>query len=138
MRLHYLADIHRAQRVLIANGFHWTLWQYLKPRQSWGVVKDVGSGEVQIHVRGFNDGRVEAEIEVSRFYLEHHRHPSVNANLNIAKILEAGGVPIIIEPSDELVRSYSVPNRLTDWRPAALIGILALALIGLQGRGRLT
>jgi len=62
--------LDRAKEALIKEGFRDTLLQFWKPGQVFGLVKPLDD-TYEIHVRGYQDGTLDAEIEVSREYLEH-------------------------------------------------------------------
>jgi hypothetical protein len=59
--------------VLVREGFRDTPLQIWKPEQVFGLVKPLDD-VYEIHVRGYQDGTLDAEIEVSREYLEHLSH----------------------------------------------------------------
>jgi hypothetical protein len=116
----WLEDV---RRVLREEGFAPTEFQHVKSGQYFGLVKDLPKG-LQMHVRGFSDGRLEAEIEVSRFYLEHplHKRP---ATRELARILKKHGIPYAEEPIlrfPEPVRR--MPKSRTDWRRSLLHPVL--------------
>jgi len=62
--------LDRAKEVLIKEGFRDTPLQIWKPEQVFGLVKPLDD-VYEIHVRGYQDGTLDAEIEVPREYLEH-------------------------------------------------------------------
>ena len=79
-----------------------------------------------MHVRGFNDGRLEAEIEVSRDYFEHldddYRR---DATLELIQILDAHQIPYEFKgslPQMEVI--LLPPKQLTPWKPIAAIVVL--------------
>lgn len=107
--------LERVKKVLIEEGFHHTEFQHLKPGQYFGLVKDLPRG-LQMHVRGFVDGRLEAEIEISRFYLEHPscKRPAIR---ELAKILDKHGIEYHEEKILHFPRPLGrTPKSLTDWR----------------------
>jgi hypothetical protein len=58
------------EEALKTEGFVPTVFQEIKAGQVFELVKNLPDGW-QMHVRGFENGRLEAEIEISRWYLEH-------------------------------------------------------------------
>jgi hypothetical protein len=116
----WLEDVRRALR---EEGFAPTEFQHVKSGQYFGLVKDLPGG-LQMHVRGFSDGRLEAEIEVSRFYLEHplHKRPAAR---ELARILKKHGIPY----AEESILRFPLPvgrmpKSRTDWRRSLLHPIL--------------
>ena len=62
--------LNAVKQALIADGFVNTVLQIQKPNQVFGLVKKLVR-PWEMHVRGLSTNRVEAEIEISREYLEH-------------------------------------------------------------------
>jgi len=84
-----------------------------------------------MHVRGFSTNQVEAEIEISREYLEHHdnRYRSI-APKELIELLDRYKVPYQLE--GEFPKQYvrlRPPPHLTPWMPFVIIGIAALLLV---------
>ena len=71
----------------------------------------------QMHVRGFRDGRLEPEIEISRFYLEHPR-TSRSAAKELRAILDKHRIPSRSETrlAAPIRGRAEAPSTLTDWR----------------------
>ena len=62
--------LKNVQAVLFQEGFSVTMLQKIKPGQVFGLIKKLDD-VWEMHIRGFDNGNLEAEIEVSRDYLEH-------------------------------------------------------------------
>lgn len=124
----WLGDVKRA---LLDEGFEPTVLQIVKPGQVFGLVKDI-SNVWQMHVRGFEDGHLESEIEISRYYLE---HPSTSrpATEELRKILDQHNIQHNWE--GQLVAPIQVktepPGTLTDWRPLLAIGVAIAAVVSI-------
>ena len=111
--------LESVKRALMEEGFAHTEFQHIKPGQYFGLIKDLPGG-LQMHVRGFSDGRLEAEIEISRFYLEHpfYKKPAVR---ELAKILKRHGIPYTEEKMLRFPQPVrKMPKSLTDWRRSLL------------------
>jgi len=128
--------LEEVRRALLEEGFSFTEFQHVKSGQYFGLVKDLPKG-LQMHVRGFSDGRLEAEIEVSRFYLEHplHKRPAAR---ELARILKKHGIPYAEEPTLRFpLPVRRMPKSRTDWRRSllhpTLYRILAVYSICLGG-----
>ncbi len=63
-------DLGVVKRILLNEGFYEPLLQAWKPGQVFGLVKPLNE-LIEVHVRGYEDGTLDAEVELSREYLEH-------------------------------------------------------------------
>ena len=81
-----------AKTVLLAEGFKRDLKQFRKPGQVWGVIRQEPD-DMQIHVRAFNDGRLESEVELSNKYVQHLWSHRRNAHPEVSEILARNGLP---------------------------------------------
>lgn len=120
----WLEDVKQA---LLDAGYGDTLLQIGKPGQVFGLVKDVGE-YWQYHIRGFEDGHLESEFEISRHYLE-HPDTSRPATAELRKILDERGIPYSWEGQLEAPIQIGTepPGTLTDWRPLLVIGVALAA-----------
>lgn len=127
------------RQVLLAEGFKDTRLQITKPRQVFGLVKRL-SDVWEMHVRGFEGGALESEIEVSRDYFEHlddrYRKDATNELLSI---LKQYGIPHKVTgalPNVEV--TLQAPESVTPWKPVAVLGALlgVVALLGYLSRKR--
>ncbi len=108
-------------QALLAEGFHNTAWQLEPEGQVWGRVKDLDDGW-QWHVRAFEDGRLEAEIEVGRWYLEHLSHPSQPAIKELADLLDKHGIPyVVVGTETQAISQPQAPQVLSDWVSLVII-----------------
>lgn len=136
----WLESIHQA---LLSEGFvdPGLFQQVVKPGQVFGVVKCLDD-VWEMHVRGFADGILEAEIEVSREYLEHFNDKyRTDASTELIEILDWYGIPYHVTGTlPQMVVRLEIPEKVTPWRPlAAVAGILALLWLfdrGWEGGGR--
>lgn len=127
MRRDWLEVVEKA---LSKEGFRPTWIQLVKNGQVFGLVKDIGR-KWQMHVRGFNNGWLEAEIEVSRHYVQHHvsryRRDGIR---ELVQILERHRIPYQIEGQlPEECDAVRGPRRLTSWQSmGGWIGIAAFVV----------
>ncbi|MDH5267169.1 MAG: hypothetical protein OEW62_05755 [Candidatus Bathyarchaeota archaeon] len=81
---------------LLKEGFHDTRFQFWKKGQIFGLVKRFSLK--QLHVRGFIDGSIKAELEIWRFLLPFHLvlKPKIEPALHKLKALlkEHGLLPL--------------------------------------------
>lgn len=83
--------LERARFALMEEGFRSTPFQWRHKGHAYGLVKDVG--DKQIHVRIYEDGVIDAEIEIHRRYLQHLFSPRPSAHREIKRILDKHGIP---------------------------------------------
>jgi len=112
--------LERVKQTLMNEGFSDTLLQIVKPNQVFGLVMEIDD-IWQMHVRGFEDGHLEPEIEVSKKYLEHldpkfrHTKPAIDV---LTKILNRYSIPYeITGEHEQLEWRIEPPNTLTEWQP---------------------
>jgi hypothetical protein len=127
------------REVLLAEGFKDTMLQIVKPGQMFGLVKRLND-VWEMHVRGFEDGTLESEIEVSREYFEHlddrYRKDATNELLSI---LKQYGIPHqVTGASPDVEVMLQAPESVTPWKPVAVLGALlgVVALLGYLRRKR--
>ncbi len=115
------------KQALLDAGYKDTLLQIRKLGQVFGLVRDV-SKCWQYHVRGFEDGHLESEFEISRHYLE-HPDTSRPATAELRKILDERGIPYSWEGQLEAPIQIETepPGTLTDWKPLLVIGVALAA-----------
>ncbi len=104
------------------------LRQVIKPGQAFGLVKRLDN-TWEMHVRGFDSGTLEAEIEISRDYFEHlDDRFRRDATPELLAILRYYGIPYHITGQlPQMTVRLEIPQKLTPWKPvAALAGIVAL------------
>lgn len=123
-----IADV---ETVLIEEGFtDPSPLQVWKPGQVFGLTRSIDD-KLEMHVRGYNDDSLDSEVELSRDYLEHpfDCRPFFGPLLSI---LSRHGIPFRVTrtlPNDP--SEVSVPQRLTPWKPLAILGGLALGGVAL-------
>lgn len=124
--------LRRVKETLIQEGFSDTTLQTIKPGQVFGLIRKLDN-VWEMHVRGFSDGRLESEIEISRDYFE---HLNVNyrraATLELMQILDAYQIPYQSKGSlPQMEVTLLPPEQLTPWKPIVTIIALAVFLIWL-------
>ena len=110
--------LESVRRALLEEGFKFTEFQHVKPGQYFGLVKDLKRG-LQMHVRAFRDGKLEAEIEISRFYLEHPQWKRP-AGEELSRILKRHRIPHLKETLILPPQPGRMPKTRTDWRRSLL------------------
>jgi len=127
--------LNMVKEVLTQEGFRDTILQVVKPGQVFGLIRK--EGDVwEMHVRGFDDGRLESEIEISRDYFEHQddRYRR-EATADLKQILDAYQVPCGIQGDishSNLVLPY--PKSVTPWKPVVAVTAIVGFLIWLTSR----
>lgn len=86
------AYLERIRSALEREGFTSTPFQWRHKGHAYGLIKDLG--DKQIHVRVYEDGVVDAEIEIHKRYLEHLWSPRPSAHRQIHRIFRKYGIPI--------------------------------------------
>ena len=88
--------LRKIKIALLKEGFHNTRFQFSKKGQIFGLVKRFALK--QLHVRGFIDGRIKAELETWRFLIPFHLllKPKIEPALRKLKVLlrEHGLLPL--------------------------------------------
>lgn len=125
-------ELTRVEEILEAEGFiDPGILQNHKDGQIFGLVKDLDE-TWQMHVRGYKGGGLEAEIEVSRWHLEHLQDgPTIRrpACQELRGILDRYGIYYTTNSTLSYQNeTLQTPATLTDWRPLATI--LGIVLIG--------
>ncbi len=108
--------LEKVKEALLKEGFEFTPFQDIKDEQTFGLVKDIDD-EKQMHVRGFKDGYLESEIEISRYFLE-HPHTSRPAAEELKEILDNYGIDYVEETQlkNPGETGRELPSTLNDWR----------------------
>lgn len=126
---HAITDVKAA---LLDEGFtDPTPLQIWKPGQVFGLTKSIDD-KLEMHVRGYDDGSLDSEVELSREYLEHpyDSRPFIGPLL---EILSRRGIPFhATRPLPQDPRAVSVPKRLTPWKPLVALAGLALGAVALS------
>jgi hypothetical protein len=84
--------LDRVKDVLVREGFRDALLQVWKPGQVFGLVKPLDDVN-EVHVRDYQDGTLDAEIEVLREYLEHLIYGSCPYDHYLMEILKRHNIP---------------------------------------------
>jgi hypothetical protein len=120
---HAITDVKAA---LLDEGFtDPTPLQVWKPGQVFGLTKSIDD-KLEMHVRGYDDDSLDSEVELSREYLEHpyNSRPYFGP---LIEILSRHGIPFnATRPLPHDPGAVSVPERLTPWKPLAVLAGLAL------------
>ena len=121
--------LKRVENALRSEGFKDTLLQIWKEGQVFGLVKKIDN-VWEMHVRGFKDGHLEAEIEISRDYIEHlddrFRRSAIS---ELTEILDKYNIPYKVVGNLKIESKLEPPSTLTPWKPIVtliiIVGILA-------------
>jgi len=120
--------LDRVKEVLSGEGFRDTPLQVWKPGQVFGLVKPLDD-VYEVHVRGYQDGTIDAEIEVSREYLEHLVYGSYPYDHYLLEILKKYNIPHKVAKPVESAQKLPKPATLIPWKPllliAAVVGVIA-------------
>jgi hypothetical protein len=101
----------------------------LEAGQVFGLVKPLDD-VYEVHVRGYQDGTLDAEIDVSREYLEHLIYGSYPYDHYLMEILKRHNIPHKEVKPIESAQKPPKPATLTPWKPLLLIGaVVGIAFI---------
>ncbi len=116
-----IAYMEAVREALEAEGYQSTPFQWRHKGHAYGLIKDLG--EKQIHVRVYEDGVIDAEIEVHKRYLQHIWSPRPSAHEEVHRILEKHGI------ATELVNEQYLPQvgPLRDRFPDRLVKVSHVA-----------
>ncbi len=81
-----------AKAVFLAEGFKRDPKAFRKPGQVWSLVRQE-EDDMQTHIRAFNDGRLESEVELSNKFVQHLWSHRRGAHEEVAEILARHGMP---------------------------------------------
>lgn len=84
--------LHLSHAAFLKEGFQRDVKQFWKRGQIWGVIRQEPD-DLQLHIRAFRDGRLEAELELSNKYVQHLWSHRRNAAPEVQEILEKHGLP---------------------------------------------
>jgi len=120
----------RVRRALAAEGFSWELWQKPERGQIFGMIRR--DGEMQLHVRYYEDDVVKAERELANDYVEHLLSPRVSAHEEVEEILEDHGLGDEVDVEEKRFPprhdGVDMPRTRTRWKP--LVMGVGVALVG--------
>lgn len=105
------AYLERVRRALEAEGFRHTHLQWRHKGHSFGLVKD--AGDKQIHVRVYDNGLVDAEVEIHRRYVQHLYSPRPSAHRTVQRIFAKHHIPV------NLINEHYLPKvgATRTWHP---------------------
>lgn len=86
------AYMRRIRSALEREGFRSTRFQWRHKGHAFGLIKDLG--DKQIHVRVYEDGVVDAEIEIHKRYVQHLWSPRPSAHKEVQEIFRRHDIPI--------------------------------------------
>lgn len=86
------AYMERVRTALEMEGFRTTRFQWRHKGHAYGLIRDLG--DKQIHVRVYEDGVVDAEIEIHKRFVEHLWSPRPSAHRQIFRIFKKHGIPV--------------------------------------------
>jgi len=127
-KIKVLSDINYVKQVLMNEGFYDPgILQVWKEGQVFGLAKRIGK-VLETHIRGYADSTLDAEIEISRDFLEHLSYDGKPFYGYLTNILKKYNIPFqIIDPLPHDPSTIEVPEKLTSWKP--LFGILILFML---------
>jgi len=119
-------------QMLLEDGYHSSVLQVFSTGQVFGLVKPV-DGMWEYHIRGFVDGRLESEIELSRDYFQHLSNEyRADAAAHLVGLLDEAGIPWVTdEPVVEMARP-SLPDNPISWKHLVFLSPVFQALISLD------
>jgi len=128
-KIKVLSDINYVKQVLIKEGFYDPgILQIWKEGQVFGLAKRINK-VLETHVRGYADNTFDAEIEISRDFLEHLSYEGKPFYGYLVNILKKYNIPFqIIDQLPPDPTSVEVPEKLTRWKPVVSFLILLLLL----------
>ena len=91
---------------LEADGFKSTFFQWRHKGHAFGLVKDLG--DKQVHVRVYDNGIIDAELEIHKRYIQHLYSPRPSAHKEVMDVLQKHGL------ASHLVNEQYLPERGAD------------------------
>ncbi len=130
-RIKIFANLDVIKKLLLQEGFYDPgILQTWKKGQVFGFVKSLDD-LIEVHVRGYEDNTLDAEIELSREYLEHPYEVKPFYGFLI-DILKKHKIPFritgLIPPDPKYI---SVPETRTRWKPLFALAVAFIAIGGL-------
>lgn len=118
--------------LLVEDGYHHSVLQVFAPGQVFGMVKPVDE-MWEYHVRGYLDGRLEAEIELSRDYLQHLSNDyRADAASHLIELLDIAGVEWMMhQPAPDMVLP-PLPDKPVSWKHLVFLSPVFQALLALD------
>jgi hypothetical protein len=121
-------DLEVVRWILLSEGFHEPLLQGWKEGRVFGLVKPLNE-LVEVHVRGYEDGTLDAEVELSREYLEHLWYGSKPYYGYLIDILKRYNIPFnIVKPIPPDPTYIEVPQNPIKWKPLLVLAVLFFGL----------
>jgi hypothetical protein len=121
-------DLEVVRRILLSEGFYEPLLQGWRKGQVFGLVKPLNE-LVEVHVRGYEDGTLDAEVELSREYLEHLWYGSKPYYGYLINILKRYNIPFsIVKPIPPGPTYIEVPQNPIKWKPLLVLAVLFFSL----------
>jgi hypothetical protein len=94
----------------------------------FGLIKPLNE-LVEVHVRGYEDGTLDAEVELSREYLEHLWYGSKPYYGYLIDILKRYNIPFsIVKPIPPDPMYIEVPQNPIKWKPLLILAVLFFGL----------
>ena len=115
--------LERVKKALLSEGFKDTPLQLgkLDPNMVFGLIKEDESKIYQMHVRGYKDGHLESEIEISQQYWQHLFHRSRPATKELAEFFHRHNISYQIIGEQKVQVEIQPPKTLTEWKPFVII-----------------
>jgi hypothetical protein len=84
---------------------------------------------IEVHVRGYEDGTLDAEVELSREYLQHLWYGSKPYYGYLIDILKRYNIPFsIVKPIPPDPMYIEVPQNPIKWKPLLVLAVLFFGL----------
>jgi len=118
--------------VLVDDGYHHSVLQVFSPGQVFGLVKPLDD-MWEYHVRGFTDGSLQSEIELSRDYIQHLSNDyRADAAACLVALLDDAGIDwTAAEPVAATILPV-LPAQPVSWKNLALLSPVFTALVALD------
>jgi hypothetical protein len=133
------ADLReQVRRALAEEGFNWELWQKPERGQEFGMIRQ--EGDMQLHVRYYEDDVIKAERELANDYVEHLVSPRFSAHEEVERLLAKHDLDEEVDVEEKRFPprhdGVPMPDTRTRWKPLVLGA--GVALVGaIAGRGLL-
>ncbi len=126
---HWLSEV---AALLLDDGYHHSVLQVYSPGQVFGLVKPIDD-MWEYHIRGFVDGRLESEIELSRDYFQHLSNDyRADACAYLVELLDSAGIEWMTHgPVAEMVMP-PLPDKPVSWKYLVLLSPVFQALLSLD------
>lgn len=122
------AYLEKVRRALQAEGFRPTPFQWRHKGHAFGLVKDLR--DKQVHVRVYENGIIDAEVEVNKRFVEHLFSPRPSAHRELRNLLRKHGIAVDLVNEHYLPKVGAARRRypLTRTKVTHVLGVAAAAV----------